>query len=276
MKIKAPAKINIFLNVGEEREDKFHELRTIMVKVGLCDSITLKKNKNIKIEGMDWLKDKKNLAYRAAVELQNYSGIKKGCLIEIEKLIPSGAGLGGGSSDAAAVLKGLNKLWDLNYKDEDLENIGQKLGSDVNFFLYTGGGLAMGRGEKIIPLKTKRELAQKVLLIYPDIELSTQKIYNAYPGGDLTGKEELNTIIKNYRSGNWPDILSNDLEETVFREYPVLKDIKHRLINWGLKPLLSGSGSSIFALFSDIEKAESVKSIMDEDFGYSTWILKVL
>ncbi|MGM0441514.1 MAG: 4-(cytidine 5'-diphospho)-2-C-methyl-D-erythritol kinase [Elusimicrobiota bacterium] len=276
MTIKAPAKINLYLNVGKIREDNFHEVQTLMIKVGLYDNITLSLEEDIKVTGMDWLKDEDNLAYKAAVALKEQADVQKGCLIDIEKNIPIAAGLGGGSSDCGGVLKGLNKLWDLNYPVEKLEKIGRNLGSDVNFFLQPGGGLARGKGEKIEFLEPEDKLTKKVLLINPEIEISTKKIYEAYPGGYLTEDEELDKITNNYLTGAWQKILKNDLENTVFREYPVLKDLKQRLVNWGLFPLLSGSGSSVFALFSDIEKANSVKSIIEEDFGYSAWILESL
>ncbi len=273
MQIKAPAKINLFLNVGP-RKEKFHSVNTIMVKVSLYDEIELSEEENIHLKGPDWIPTEENLAYKAALLLREESSCKKGCRIKLKKKIPAGRGLGGGSSDAASVLMGLNEMWKLKFPTEKLKKIGAKLGSDVNFFLQKGPALATGRGEKIRPVKFPEENRYHILLIDPGINISTKNIYDNHDPGSLTLRQELDRIIKYFQIGNWEEILKNDLEKTVFREYPVLNDLKNRVVNWGGKPLLSGSGSALFALFNKKDLAESVSGIINKRFKYKTWIVK--
>ena len=273
MEISAPAKINLFLNVGRRRDDNFHEFQSVAVKVSLFDELVIEEASDITIQAPEWIPQEENLVYRAAVKLREYSKTEKGCFIKLKKNIPAGAGLGGGSSDAAAVLLSLNKLWGLNLDLDQLEEVGGSIGSDINLFLHPGGVLAYGRGEQIKSLPYERAGKKKIILINPGINIATEKVYSKYPGGRLTPEAELNKIIRDYTLGNWALILRNDLEETVFSEYPVLRDLKNRLINWGAQPLLSGSGSSLFALVEDNKLAESIKNVVENSFNYACWIV---
>lgn len=274
MKIKAPAKINLFLNVGEERKDSFHEVFSLMIKVSLFDKIDIEANESITVQAPDWLAGQENLVYKAAKELKEKTKVTRGCKIILQKNIPPGRGLGGGSSDCAAVLKALNKMWNLNLETEELEKIGKKLGSDVNFFLHPGGCTSSGRGEKVKPLESTVRDRNNIVVIDPDIHISTERIYQRYSGGSLTDEKEKNRIIQKYKENKWNEILRNDLEDTVFKEYPVLRDLKNRLKNWGAWPLLSGSGSCVFAVTDKKKLAESIADIVKRDFGYKTWIVK--
>ncbi len=273
MEIKAPAKINLYLNVGKIREDSFHDIISIMVMVSMWDIITIEDNEDIIVEGTDWIPKEHNLAYRAAKLLKEHSGVNNGCKIKIEKNIPIGRGLGGGSSDCGTILKALNEMWKLNLSVQELEKIGEKLGSDVNFFLYPGGCLVQGRGEIVKPIDKTFKDTKNIIIIDTGIEISTKDIYRQYSGGKLTEKEELDKILSYYREGNWAEILRNDLENVVCKKFPVLKDLKNRLTNWGTHPLLSGSGSCIFTLVDNIKTAESVARIIKEDFKYNTWLV---
>jgi len=273
MEITAPAKINLFLNVGQKREDSFHEILSIMVKVSLYDKLILSESDAIEVEGPEWLARKDNLVYKAAKILREENNVTKGCHIRLEKNIPAGGGLGGGSSDCAAVLKGLNEFWSLNLRLTELEETGRRLGSDINFFLHSGGGLAKSRGEKIEPLELFDDSEKHILIIDPGINIATRQVYENYPGGRLTDHAGLNRIIENYSHGKWALILRNDLEQTVFKLYPVLNDLKNRLLNWGMHPLLSGSGACMFALARDAKIAESVAEVINKNFGFKTWIV---
>lgn len=273
MEIKAPAKINLYLNVGQKRKDSFHDIISIMVKVSLWDVITIGKHEDIIIEGPDWLSQEENLAYKAAKLLKDYTRTDKGCRIQIKKNIPPKRGLGGGSSDCGAVLNALNSFWQLSIETKELEEIGKELGSDVNFFLHPGNCVVTGRGETIIPLGNIFKGTKNIIIIDTDIEISTKDVYEKYRNGKLTEKQKLNKIITDYKEGNWVQILKNDLEDIVFREFPILKNLKSRLINWGTYPLLCGSGSCIFALVDDKNTAESISQIINEDFEYNTWIV---
>ncbi len=276
MEVKAPAKINLFLNVGNKREDSYHDLISIMQKVSLFDIIKINPAQEFSFKAPSWIPEKENLAYLAAEKFFQTAPVEKKCAIELEKNIPAGAGLGGGSSDAAAVLKGLNRFFNTGLSRDKLESLGEDLGSDVNFFLYEGGSLVEGRGEKITPLETGKKINYRVLLVDPGINISTRKVYNEYPGGRLTEGKEVNNIISKYRDLEWPLLLRNDLEETVFRMYPVLKDLKNRLENWGTFPLLSGSGSCMFAISEDVKLLESVCSVVRNSFKFNTYLLNTI
>ncbi|MFC2061168.1 4-(cytidine 5'-diphospho)-2-C-methyl-D-erythritol kinase [Elusimicrobiota bacterium] len=276
MEINAPAKINLFLNVGKKREDTFHEISSIMIKVNLFDRITIEEADEIIIEAPEWLPTEENIVFKAASMLKEYASVNNGCRIKLEKNIPPGRGLGGGSSDCANVLKALNNLWETGLGIEELEKIGKELGSDVNFFLYPGSCHVSGRGEIIKPLQEIVEGKYYIILVDPGMEISTEKVYDKYPGGNLTQPQELDKIIQNYTEGKWDRILTNDLEDIVLKEYPVLKNLKDRLINWGSQPLLSGSGSCIYALVNEEKTAKVISSIIDRDLEFKTWIVNII
>lgn len=276
MEIKAPAKINLFLNVGKKRVDNFHEVYSIMVNIGLYDKIILKESDAIQVTGPDWLPEKDNLIYKAVSLFKDHTGYNKGCNISVDKGIPPGRGLGGGSSDAAKVLLALNRLWGLDLDISELEKIGSILGSDINFFLYESDCLVKGRGELVIPISSEVSVKKDILVIDAGLEISTKVVYEKVTDGILTEESDLDKILDDYRSGNWATILRNDLEDPVFKVFPVLKDLKKRLKNWGVSPLLSGSGSCMFALSDDKEKLISVARILNENFDYNTWIVNSL
>ncbi len=275
MEFKAPAKINLFLNIGKKREDSFHELLTIMVKVSFFDRIEIEEAGEIEIDAPEWIPLKDNLVNKAARLFFKETGIKKGCRIRLKKNIPPGAGLGGGSSDAAATLKALNRIFNTDLPTEKLEEMGAKLGSDINFFLHKGGCLASGRGDRITPLSLHKKTDYTILLIDPSLNISTKKIYKNYPEGRLTQNKDLDNIIKKYENMDWPLILRNDLEETVFKLYPSLKELKVRLENRGLYPLLSGSGSFMFALSNDRGLMESASETVRSSLGFKTHIVSI-
>ncbi|MBN2408051.1 MAG: 4-(cytidine 5'-diphospho)-2-C-methyl-D-erythritol kinase [Elusimicrobia bacterium] len=276
MEIKAPAKINLFLNVGQTREDTFHDIISILVKINLYDKLRVEESDDIIVEGPEWLKQEENIVYKAAQMMQKAVKTDRGCRIILEKNIPSGGGLGGGSSDCAAVIKALNKLWGLDLDIGEMEKIGARLGSDVNFFLYSGACLVRGRGEIVEPLEAEETSSSTLLLIDPCVKIATKNVYSRYQAGRLVPEDILAKVLRNYRRGRWGEILRNDLETTVFKEYPVLKDLKNRLINWGTKPLLSGSGSCMFTLIDEEKTAKSVSSVIEENFGFGTWTVQTV
>src|SRR5690606_21517108 len=179
--VKAPAKINLTLDVLHKRPDNYHEVEMIMTTVDLADRIGLKETEHgIHIESADRFvpNDPRNLAYQAAKLLKDTYGIKSGVIINVDKQIPVAAGLAGGSSDAAATLKGLNKLWNLNLSLDKLAELGTKIGSDVAFCVYGGTALAKGRGEIIQQLPTPPNCW--VILAKPTIGVSTAEVYGAF------------------------------------------------------------------------------------------------
>ena len=253
----APAKINYLLDVIGKRPDGYHDLRMIMQRVNLCDRITLGITESPGIivtcnskgapDGPD------NIAWKAAKALLDVSGTVKGVKIEIAKNIPAAAGLGGGSSDAATVLMGLNELLAIGLSEQKLMEIGCKLGADIPFFIFKETALAEGIGDKFTRLSEMPKCW--ILLVNPGVHVSTAWVYRSL---QLTSKRELNKLPKFYGSVEQVvSILSNDLEAVTIPAFPVIADIKKRLMNLGAAgSMMSGSGPTVFGIFKSFDAAE--------------------
>ena len=253
----APAKINYLLDVIGKRPDGYHDLRMIMQRVNLCDRITLGITESPGIivtcnskgapDGPD------NIAWKAAKALLDVSGTVKGVKIEIAKNIPAAAGLGGGSSDAATVLMGLNELLAIGLSEQKLMEIGCKLGADIPFFIFKETALAEGIGDKLTRLSEMPKCW--ILLVNPGVHVSTAWVYRSL---QLTSKRELNKLPKFYGSVEQVvSILSNDLEAVTIPAFPVIADIKKRLMNLGAAgSMMSGSGPTVFGIFKSFDAAE--------------------
>jgi len=257
--LHSPAKINLRLEILGKRNDGYHEIRTIIQKISFYDDVTLKvstqKGIKVKVDNPAIPADNKNLAYKAAFLLMEDQKISAGVSIHIKKKIPAGAGLGGGSSNAATTLQGLNRIFKLNLKDKYLQQFSMSLGADVPFFLSgSGTALATGIGEKLKPLKLQKKLW--FLLILPDFSISTSWAYNTYSRYNILTKRKKNIKIKNSirTFDGVVSLLLNDFESIVIPLYPEIKTIKNNLIRAGAAgSLLSGSGSSVFGVFSNKE-----------------------
>ncbi len=255
--LSAPAKINYLLDVIAKRSDGYHDLRMIMQRVNLCDQVSLTMNGTDEIivtcNTPSVPDGQKNIAWKAAKILLELSNTMGGVTIELTKNIPSAAGLGGGSSDAAAVLIGLNKLLEIGYSDKKLMEIGCTLGADVPFFIFKETAVAEGIGEKL----TLQPNVPKcwILLINPGIHISTAWVYQSLP---LTKTRELNRIPEFFESiEQVASILSNDLEAVTISAFPIIAEIKSRMINLGaIGSMMSGSGPTVFGIFKDFESAE--------------------
>ncbi|MGO1061130.1 4-(cytidine 5'-diphospho)-2-C-methyl-D-erythritol kinase [Planococcus sp. FY231025] len=250
--VKAPAKINLTLDVLFKRPDNYHEIEMIMTTVDLADRIGLKATESgIHIESADRFvpNDSRNLAYQAAKLLKDTFGIKSGVIISLEKQIPVAAGLAGGSSDAAATLKGLNQLWQLNLSLDELAELGAKIGSDVSFCVYGGTALAKGRGEIIEELPAPPNCW--VILAKPTIGVSTADVYGAF---DAAKAHHPNTagMIKALEDGDYQamcDNLGNALESVTLGMHPEVAQIKDQMKKFGADAvLMSGSGPTVFGL----------------------------
>jgi 4-diphosphocytidyl-2-C-methyl-D-erythritol kinase len=260
--LKAPAKINVGLRILGKRPDGYHEIWSVLQEIDLCDEITLwdASDFSLLLEGDQEAvpTDETNLCLRAARLLKRASGYSGAARIKLCKIIPAGAGLGGGSSDAAAVLKGLNQVWKTNLSRNDLESLGAQLGSDVPFFLCGGCCLATGRGEKLTPVKPLIE--DLLVLVCPEVFVPTEwaykniKNYHLTPAlDDIIFQGSLREILS--RPGQ-ENIFINDFEPVVFKTYPELKTIKQALLDAGAYfASLSGSGSAVFGLFSHRKEA---------------------
>lgn len=272
MLLSAPAKINLGLQVLRRRPDGYHDINTVFAAVDLCDELELTARDDgrivCRVEGNAQLAEEpaeNNLCVRAARALREAAGVREGAELLLRKHIPTGAGLGGGSSDAAAVLAGCARLWNLSVPPADLAEIGAQLGSDVPFFLGSGPAVARSRGEVLEPLDLF--LPWTVLLVNPGIHVPTPWAYRAL---NRTGSLPADDLAAALRGGTeHPHLLRerlvNDFEEAVFAEHPELKRIKERMYDAGaLLALMSGSGSTMFGLFADGEGARKGESAFGE------------
>lgn len=262
MKFLAPAKLNLFLEVTGRRDDGYHTIETVFQTVSLYDTITIEPHVKViqlHCDAPGIPCDERNLALRAALLLKEKTSYKKGAIIKLEKGIPAGAGLGGGSSDAAAVLKCLIKLWDIKISPQDLLEIAVSLGADVPFFLHGGTAVAQGIGEQIKPLSGVAPA--HYLLIYPGFQVSTAGVYGKlqFP---LTKKQKINKILNVLVSGSqselWSRLMFNRLEDAVFPEHRMVRHAKDMLTKLGYPSLMSGSGSTVFAVIPSPEDGEKI------------------
>jgi 4-diphosphocytidyl-2-C-methyl-D-erythritol kinase len=254
MIVRAPAKINLGLRVLRKREDGYHDIETVFHKVSLADTISIDPvDHGIEFSCSDTSLpvDGSNLCVQAARLLLDEAGIKQGVRMHLEKCIPHGAGLGGGSSDAAAVLKALSSIYKLDISRPGLHDIALKLGSDVPFFLGSPTAYATGRGEQFEPVSIR--LPMSILIIKPDVSVSTSWAYRS-----ITPRQygaSLMESIAAFNSGDWPFIranVKNDFEDTVCAAYPEIAQIKADLYRAGaVFALLSGSGSAVFGIFDE-------------------------
>ncbi len=268
MIVKAYAKINLRLKVLGIDERRYHFLQMLNAKIGLHDILKIKRIKtpNIIVE-MAGVSQENNLVYKVAKEMFEKYHLKGGIYIKIKKNIPFGAGLGGGSADAAVVIKTMNKMYNLNLSKETLQKIAFKFGTDIVYCLENELALVEGFGEKITILN--RKIKSDVLIINPKIEISTKDIYNKYDSlkkySEKLDKEEFENI-------ELKKMLDNDLEECVFLEYPKIKKIKEEIIREGFgHVLMSGSGSTIFVL----GEKQNLKQLYKKYQEYNVYLTKI-
>ncbi len=266
LRIQAPAKINLFLEILGKREDGYHEIETVMQEIALADTVEIEEVRHLDTSrGIELTCNtpeipcnEDNLVWKAARLFQEELGINRGIRIHLEKRVPVGAGLGGGSSDAAAVLKGLNTLWRTGIRKERLMEMAARLGSDVPFFILGGTALCRGRGEKVQPLKVRN--ASHYTLLYPNIKISTATVYQNLKIDLTKERKDVSFFLNALESGDpksLGQLLFNRLEVVVFGLYPELREIKTLLESY--RPcgvLLSGSGSCIYGLFKTGREAE--------------------
>ena len=258
--IPSPAKINLFLEIVGRRLDGYHEIESIMQLIDLRDEVHLRRRRrgiHIRVSGAELPEGRGNLAYRAAALALETAGVTGGVEIQLSKRIPVAGGLGGGSSNAAAVLLGVSRLYELAWPLEVLQNLGSRLGSDVPFFLTDGLAVARGRGELLTPLPAWTP--GWLVVANPGIPISTAWAYQE-ASSKLTewqGRVTLPTLTAGGRLG-WPPVWAfNRLEEVVLPHRPELLALKALLQEGGGLPvLMSGSGASVFAVVPDAAAAE--------------------
>lgn len=266
--LKAPAKINLILDVVGKRDDGYHNLRSVMQAISIFDYVTLSVNYNkthsdfpnitVKCDKPNIPTDKRNIVYKACeafFEKSNavpFSDIE----IDIKKNIPSGAGLAGGSADGAAVLVGLNSLFDNRFSVQELCNIGASIGADVPFCIVGGTTLCEGIGEKLTPLTPLPDC--KILVVKPQVSISTPLSYKRFDELENPELSDFDRFMKATQNGNLTEIsktLSNSLEEASGEK--IIDEIKSVMIKSGaLGSIMTGSGSSVFGIFDDEERAK--------------------
>lgn len=260
IKVKSPAKINIGLNIIRKREDGFHDLETIFYPLDLYDEITITKSDKFSFTSNDELlnKESTNLIIKAKQELERVSGKTLNVNIELKKNIPIGAGLGGGSSNAAVTLKSLNSFLEPALTEDLLElisDVALKLGSDVPYFLNPVPAFAESRGEKIIPINLN--IDKPILIVNPAIHISTKWAFGLIK--PHKPEVSLKSLI-NYREISIDDlkqIAVNDFEEVVFAVHPEIKNIKEVMLQSGaILSMMTGTGSTVFGIFKNKKAAE--------------------
>lgn len=268
--LESYGKINLGLDVLYKKENGYHEINTIMQQISLKDIVTIRDNKKgiiIESNNKDMPVNSENLVYKAWKAIKEKTGIKRGIHIKIHKNIPMAAGLAGGSSNGAAVLKGLNKLWELGLKDEELKAIGKELGADIPYCIQGGTALAQGIGEKLYPLKSFAGI--DVLLINPGILISTEDIYKSL---NLEKRKPMNMekIIRAIKDRDLEALgnnMENIMESVAIKENPIIGEMKKDMKKHGsLGSLMSGSGPTVFGLFQDEEKLEYCKKKLKEKY----------
>ncbi|QKG83075.1 4-(cytidine 5'-diphospho)-2-C-methyl-D-erythritol kinase [Kroppenstedtia pulmonis] len=261
--IKAPAKINLTLDVLHKRADGYHELEMVMTTIDLADRIDLTETTGgIQLESTSGFVpfDERNLAYQAAVMVKERLGIKKGVHILIHKHIPVAAGLAGGSSDAAATLIGLNRLWNLGLSREELAKWGLELGSDVPFCVLGGTAIARGRGENLTPVPPPPPCW--VILAKPSHGVSTAEVFGALKLDQVSHRPNLKGMIQALESKDFDAVcghLDNVLEDVTIPAYPKVARLKERMAAFGAQGvLMSGSGPTVFGLINRESVAKRV------------------
>jgi 4-diphosphocytidyl-2-C-methyl-D-erythritol kinase len=262
--IKSYAKINWTLDVLFKREDGFHELRTIYQTVSLYDRLRISDTVGaieIACDDSRVPTDETNLAHRAATALRRATGVTAGARIEIEKRIPVAAGLGGGSSNAAAALVGLARLWKVDVAERDMVELAMDLGSDVPFFLVGGTALGVGRGEEVYPIEQAE--CEHLLLVNPGFAVSTATAYGKLSRLTRGQSPRIIPFTLFAAKAALPLAASNDLELVVSAAHPEIAEVKRRLLSLGAQhALMSGSGATVFAIFDNSETSKRAKSEM--------------
>ena len=259
LRVRSFAKVNLALSVLGRRKDGYHDIQTIFQSVDIFDEIEFRPARQLEFDskGLPSIPLEDNLVWKAAKLLSSRLGVKSGAAIALSKKIPMGAGLGGGSSNAATTLLGLCRFWGIIASDDDLLSIASDLGSDVPFFLHGGTALGTGRGEKILPLPDPPR--EHLVVIFPAVQVSTAEAYRSLNLGLTSSAEDHR--IQRFRgqvekSQRFLTGIFNDFERSILPAYPSIREAKQFLETEGaIAALLSGSGSSVFGFFNDEESA---------------------
>jgi 4-diphosphocytidyl-2-C-methyl-D-erythritol kinase len=277
------AKINLSLRVLGRRPDGYHEIRTVFQTITLHDRLTFTSLDTPRIElecdAADVPTDDTNLVARAAKLLGARFGVERGACVRLEKTLPAGGGLGGGSSNAAVALLGLARLWEIETTRDELSALGATLGADVPFFLTGGTALGTGRGTEIAPLEDAP--GASLLVVTPRVKISTAEAYRALRAPALTKEfPPVNLLVSRTKSDfsdSFPWALANDFEPVIFRHHPEIARAHAALVEAGARgALLSGSGSSVFGVFESAEQAARARASLRMEEGWQTFACETL
>lgn len=272
---KAYAKLNISLDVSKPRADGFHDMVMVMQTVSLCDDITIEFNDSGSVLAKSNLQyipsDNRNLAVRAAKVFLDTIGQKKtGANISMVKRVPVGAGMGGGSSDAAAVFRALNRYYENTLTDQELLQLSEQVGSDVPFCVLGGTALAKGRGEVLTPLEDIPECT--FVICKPEFSISTPELFRALDRIKLRTHPDTNGILKALKESNVREIcrrMYNVFENVPDRRLNVVPIIKRELIDGGAEgAVMTGTGSAVFGIFTDETRAEATREKLKKEYGF--------
>ena len=260
--LKALAKVNLGLDVVRRREDGYHEVKMIMQTIHLYDRLDIRKMKEPGIQIQSNLSflpvNENNLIYKAGKLLMDEFGITEGVSVKLDKRIPVAAGMAGGSTDAAAMLWGMNRLFSLKLSLEELMKRGVTIGADVPYCLMRGTALAEGIGEKLSPLPPMMKVP--ILIAKPQISVSTKFVYSNLKLDKDTVHPDIDQCIEDIRRGSLTNLcahMGNVLESVTIPAYPVIREIKeHMMENGAVGAMMSGSGPTVFGLFSDEKTAK--------------------
>ena len=264
LSLKAPAKINWFLKIINKRKDGYHNIFSFMQCIGLYDTLSFRSSDEVEVTGTPDIPPESNLVYKAASLLQQYASYKGGVKITIQKTIPVSAGLGGGSSDAAYTLLGLNTLWGLRLGREELCGLGLTIGADVPFFLHGSPAIVEGRGEKVTDIDHHASPCV-ILIVKPSIGISTEWAYRYFDmrtSSELTKKHlDIKLFCRALEKRDFvflDTMMQNDLEDVVSEEYPVIEKLKKKMRNRGaMVSLMTGSGPTVFGIFESKKAARA-------------------
>jgi 4-diphosphocytidyl-2-C-methyl-D-erythritol kinase len=268
IKLKALAKINLGLDVVRRREDGYHEVRMVMQTIHLYDQLLIQKSETPGIQihsNLSFLPvNENNLVYKAGKLLMDEFDIHTGVSVELNKRIPVAAGMAGGSTDAAAMLYGMNQLFGLKLKRKDLMERGVQIGADVPYCIMRGTALAEGIGEKLSSLPPMVKCP--VLIAKPAVSVSTKFVYQNLKLNEQTPHPDIDALITDIRNSDLDNIcadMGNVLETVTISNYPVIAQIKEQMLKSGAKAsMMSGSGPTVFGLFGDEETARRARAEM--------------
>ena len=268
--MKAYAKINLGLDVVRRLENGYHEVKMVMQTVGIYDVLDFQRTDGgivITTDSGELPTDENNLIYKAAKLMMEKYHINEGVKIHLEKHIPIAAGMAGGSTDAAAALKGMNRLFDLGCSLKDLMELGVKIGADVPYCVMGGTALAEGIGEKLTPLAPAPDCY--VLVAKPDINVSTKYVYEHLDAQEISRHPDIDGMVEAIAEESLQGILDrmeNVLETVTVKAYPVIQTIKDRMKELGaINSLMSGSGPTVFGIFVEKDMARRAYDKLEEE-----------